>query len=173
MSARGGRSQERGEALRVQARQIGPWWPRVRDGTLAHATWARYRWPVRRARERLLAAGQTCGVPKTAGPCRAIWTRRQALWTFVRHAGGEPTHHAAERAIRPGVRWRQGSLGPQSPEGSRCGAAMMTVGATLKPQPRHVLNSVTAAGEAALWGEPAPSLRPTLEAVHQVVRPAA
>ena len=173
MSARGGRSQEIGEALRAQARQRFHWWHRVRDGTRAHTTLARYRWPVRRDVERLLEAGQTCGVPKTEGPCRAILTRRQARWTFVRHAGVDPTNNAAERAIRPGVLWRKGSFGTQRPDGSRFVGAMLTVVATLKQQHRHVLDSVTAACEAALCGEPAPSLLPTVDALNQVLLPAA
>jgi hypothetical protein len=82
-------------------------------------------------------------------------------------------NNAAERAIRPGVLWRKGSFGTQSPEGSRFVEAMMTVVATLKQQHRDVLNYVTAACEAALCGEPAPSLLPTLDALNQVVRPAA
>jgi transposase len=173
MLARGGRSQEIGEALRAQARQLFHWWHRVRDGTLAHPTFARYRWPVRRDVERLLEAGQTCGGPKTEGTCRAIFKRRQALGTFVRHAGVDPTNNAAERAIRPGVLWRQGSVGTQSPEGSRVVGAMMTVVATLTQQHRHVLDYVTAACEAALCGEPAPSLLPTLDTLNQVMLPAA
>ena len=173
MIERGGRSQEIGEALRAQARQMFHWWHRVRDGTLAHATFARYMWPVRREVERLLEAGQTCGGPKTEGTCRAILKLRQALWTFVRHEGVEPTNNTAERAIRPGVLWRKGSFGTQSPEGSRFVEAMMTVVATLKQQHRNVLDYVTAACEAARCGEPAPSLLPTLDALNQVMRPAA
>jgi hypothetical protein len=40
--------------------------------------------------------GSRCGVPKTAGTCRDILKRREALWTFVQVAGVEPTNHAAE-----------------------------------------------------------------------------
>ena len=173
MIARGGRSAEVGEALRVQARQMFHWWHRVRDGTLTHASFRTYMQPIRREVERLLEAGQRCGIPKTEGTCREILKLRQALWTFVRHAGVDPTNNAAERAIRPGVLWRKGSFGTQSPEGSRFVEAMMTVVATLKQQHRHVLNYVTAACEAALCGEPAPSLLPTLDALNQVARPAA
>jgi len=173
MIERGGRSQEIGEALRAQARQMFHWWHRVRDGTLAHATFARYMWPVRREMERLLEAGQTCGVPKTEGTCRELLKLRQALWTFVRHEGVAPTNNTAERAIRPGVLWRKRSFGTQSPAGSRFVEAMMTVVATLKQQHRNVLDYVTAACEAALCGEPAPSLLPTLDALNQVMRPAA
>jgi transposase len=98
---------------------------------------------------------------------------RQALWTFVRHEGVEPTNNAAERAIRPGVLWRKGSFGTQSPEGSRFVETMMTVVATLTQQHRNSLDYVTAACAAALWGEPAPSLLPTIDDLKQAMHPAA
>ena len=89
MMARGARSVELGEALRVE-RQIFQWWPRVRDGTLAHASFRTYMQPIRWEVERLLKADQDCGVPKTEGTCREIFKRRQALGTFVRHEGESP-----------------------------------------------------------------------------------
>ena len=89
------------EGLRAQARQMFHWWHRVRDGTLTHASFRTSMQPVRREVERLLEVGQTCDAPKTEGTCRELLTRRQALWTFVRHTGVEPTNHAAERPIRP------------------------------------------------------------------------
>ena len=173
MMARGGPSQAMGEALRAQMRQMFHWWHRVRDGTLAHASFASSMRPIRREVERWLEAGQTCGVPKTEGTCREIRKRRQALWTFVRHEEVEPTNHAAERAIRPGVLWRKGSFGTHSPEGSRFVEAMMTVGATLKQQHRHVLDYLTAACEATLCGKTAPSLLPMPAAIEQRMRSAA
>jgi transposase len=173
MVERGGRSREIGEALRAQVRQMFHWWHRVRDGTLAPTTFAKYMWPVRREIERLLDAGQTCGVPKTEGTCREIWKLRQALWTFVRHPEVEPTNNAAERAIRPGVLWRKGSFGTHSPEGSRFVEAMMTVVATLRQQHRHILDYLTAACEATRYGKPAPSLLPTPAEIQQLLHLAA
>jgi len=38
---------------------------------------------------------------------------------------------------------------------------MLTVAATLKQQQRNVVDYVTQLCEAALWGEPAPTLLPT------------
>ena len=67
MIARGGQSREIGEALQAQAHQMFHWWHRVRDGTLAHASFGTYMRPIRQEVERLLEAGQTCGVPKTEG----------------------------------------------------------------------------------------------------------
>jgi transposase len=173
MIARGGQSREIGEALQAQAHQMFHWWHRVRDGTLAHARFGTYRRPIRQEVERLLEAGQTCGVPKTEGMCRDIFKRRQALWTFVRHEGVEPTNNAAERAIRPGVLWRKGSFGTHSPEGSRFVEAMMTIVATLTQQHCHVLDYLTAACQAALGDEPAPSLLPTPDQLHALLRLAA
>jgi transposase len=173
MIARGGRSRELGEALRAQARQMFQWWHRVRDGTLTHASVARSMRPVRREVERRLEAGQTCGMPKTEGSCREILKLRRAWWTFVRHAGVEPTNNAAERALRPGVLWRKGSVGTHSPEGSRFVEAMMTVVATLKQQHCNVLDYLTAACEAALCGKPAPSLLPIPDQRNKIMHSAA
>jgi transposase len=173
MIVRGGQSQVIGEALRAQARQMFQWWHRVREGTLAHASFASYMRPIRQEVERWLEAGHTCGVPKTEGVCREIRKRRQALWTFVRHPGVEPTNNTAERAIRPGVLWRKGSFGTHSADGSRFVEALMTVVATLKQQHRHVLDYLTAACEAAQRGEPAPSLLPTPDTLRELVNPAA
>ena len=173
MMERGGPSQAIGEALRAQARQMFHGWHWVRDGPLSHASCASYRRPVRREVERRLEAGHTCGVPKTAGTCREIDKRRQALWTFVRHAAVEPTNHAAERAIRPGVLWRKGRVGTQRPDGSRVVEAMLTVVTTLKQQHRHLHDYRSATCEAALRGEPALSLLPTPPEIAPLMCPAA
>ena len=108
--------------------------------------------PLRRDVERLWEAGSRCGVLKTAGTCRDILQRRQALWTFVQVEGVEPTNNTAERSIRPGVLWRKGSFGTQSAEGSRFVESMMTVVATLKQQQRSVLEYLTTACEAVPTG---------------------
>ena len=107
-----------------------------------------------------MEAGRRWGRPTTAGTCRDILKRREARWTLVQVEGVEPTNHAAERAIRPGVRWRKGRFGTQSAAGSRFGESMLTVVATLQQPQRNVLAYLAAAGEAALRGEAAPSLLP-------------
>jgi hypothetical protein len=48
--------------------------------------------------------------------CREILKLRQALGTFVLHAGMEPTNNAAERAIRPGSSGAREALGPRARE---------------------------------------------------------
>jgi transposase len=170
MRARGGASEAIGEALLVQAHQMFTWWHRVREGTLKRSTFRSYMSPLRREVERLLEAGRRCGVPKTAGTCRDILKRREALWTFVQVDGVEPTNNTAERSLRPGVLWRKGSGGTQSAAGSRFVESMLTVVSTLKQQQRNVLAYLTAVCEATLRGEAAPSLLPTS---HQQVQAAA
>ena len=118
---------------------------------------------LRKEVHRLLEAGSQCGVPKTEGTCREILKRREALWTFVQVENVEPTNNVSERSIRPGVQWRKGSFGTQSEAGSRFVESLMTVVATLKQQKRSVLAYLTAAHEAALRGETAPSLLPACE----------
>jgi transposase len=169
MRDRGGRSAEIGDALLTQAHQRFTWWHRVREGTLQRSTFRSYMTPLRREIERRLEAGSRCGVPKTDGTCRDILKRREALWTFVRGDGVEPTNNTAERAIRPGVLWRKGSFGTQSEEGSRFVESMMTVVATVTQQQRHVLEYLTAACEAALRGAAAPSLLPISDQQSQAV----
>ena len=163
MRGRGGGSEEIGDALLAQAHQMFVWWHRVREGTLQRSTFRSYMSPLRQEVERLLEVGSQCGVPKTAGTCREMLKRREALWTFVQVEGVEPTNNTAERSIRPGVQWRKGSFGTQSEDGSRFVESMMTVVATLKQQQRNVLEYLTAAHEAALRGEAAPSLIPARE----------
>jgi transposase len=160
---RGGVSEALGDALLEQTHLMFTWWHRVREGTLERSTFRSYMTAVRRKMQQLLEAGSQCGVAKTEGTCREILKRRQALWTFVQVEGVEPTNNASERAIRPGVQWRKGSFGTQSEAGSRFVESMMTVVATLKQQKRSVLDFLTAAHEAALRGDVAPSLLPALD----------
>jgi transposase len=136
------------------------WWHRVREGTLTQSSLARYMRPIRYEVGRWLEAGQPCGGAITEDTCREILKVREALWTFVRDAGVEPTNNVGGRAIRPGVLWHKGSLVIQSPQGARFIDTLMTVVATLKQQHRNGLDYVTAACKAALRGEPALFLLP-------------
>jgi transposase len=149
-----------GRALLAEADQLFAWWHRVRDGTLARASFRSYMRPLRRRVEALLWLGSRCRHAPTAATCREILGLAPALWTFVRVPGVEPTNNAAERALRPGVLWRKGSFGSHSPAGSRFAERMMTVAATLKQQRRNVVDYITLACDAALRGEPAPTLLP-------------
>ena len=152
-----------GRDLLGETDQLFTWWHRVRDGTLARATFRAYMGPLRQRVEGLLFLGSRCRHVPTAATCREILVLAPALWTFVRVAGVEPTNNAAERALRPGVLWRKGSFGSHSAAGSRFAERMLTVAATLKQQRRDIVDYVTLACAAALRNDPAPSLLPTAE----------
>jgi transposase len=157
---RGGQSAEIGTKLLAQAELMFQWWHRVRDGTLPRARFQEKMQNVQTRIGDLLREGASCDRDETAGTCRHILRFEEALWTFVHVDGVEPTNNAAERAVRPGVLWRKSSFGTQSQRGSRFVERMMTVVATLKRQDRNVLDYVTAACQAAISGQPAPSLIP-------------
>jgi transposase len=101
MRDRGGVSAELGDALLVQAYQMFTWWHRVREGTLQRSTFRAYMTPLRREVERLLDVGSACGVPKTAGTCRDILKRRQALWTSLNLSQFVAHKHWGRRCASP------------------------------------------------------------------------
>jgi transposase len=109
---------------------------------------------------RLLRRGQEDPDPKAAGLCRELRKWWPALWTCARVEGVEPTNNAAERALRPAVLWRKGSLGSDSEAGSRFAERLLTVVASCRQQGRPLLAFLVAAGEAAVRGSPPPSLLP-------------
>lgn len=157
---RGGESQRIGEAILDQSKLMFKWWHRIRDGTMTRATFQKKMRSVQRRVGELLRRGTGCAHDGTAGTCRDILKREEALWTFVRVEGIEPTNNLGERQVRHGVIWRKMCFGTQSEVGSRFAERIMTVVATLKQQQRNVLDYLTEACDAANWGRPAPSLLP-------------
>jgi transposase len=135
-------------------------WHRVRDGTLQRSSFQQCMRPIRSEVIELLREGSLCGVPKVAGRCREILKLQAALFTFVRVEGVEPTNNTAEQAVRRPVLWRKGCFGTDTENGSRFVERILTVVATLRMQKRNVLDYVTAACEARLRAQPAPSLLP-------------
>jgi len=157
---RGGESQRIGEALLAQADLMFQRWHEAQEGTMKRAIFQEQMQVVQHQVGELLRQGAACDHSKTAGTCRDILKREEALWTFMRVEGVEPTNNLAERQIRPNVLWRKGSFGTQSEAGSRFAERIMTVIATLKQQHRNVLDYLTEACDAANWGWQAPSLLP-------------
>ena len=90
----------------------------------------------------------------------ALRTPGEALWTFSKVEGVEPTNNAAERAVRKGVLWRKGSFGSHSAEGSRFAERMLAVSESLRAQGRSILDFVEDSIRAGLTGDVRPSLLP-------------
>ncbi len=142
---RGGESQEIGEALLAQTKEVFRLWHQVRDGHLSRRKFRRLMAAVEQRVKELLDEGSRCRSSKTRGTCRQIRAVEAALWTFVRVRGVEPTNNAAERALRRAVLWRRKSFGTQSAAGSRFVERILTVVTSLRQQGRDVMEYLTTA----------------------------
>jgi transposase len=149
-----------GYDLRRQTCKLFEHWANYRDGTISRAAFIRRMAPVRREVERLLLRGMASANKSLVGMCQELYDHREWLWTFVRCEGVEPTNNAGERALRHAVIWRKLSFGTQSAGGSRFVETMLTVIETCRQQHRNTFQYLTAAVQAHLAGQQAPSLLP-------------
>jgi transposase len=149
-----------GYELRAATVRLFAHWGNYRDGTISRAALLRRMGPVRRRVERLLLRGAQSGNRTFQGMCQELYGHRDWLWTFLRHEGVEPTNNASERALRHAVIWRKLSFGTQSAAGSRFVETMLTVIETCRQQRRNAFAFLTAAVEAYLSGQSAPTLLP-------------
>jgi transposase len=150
-----------GSSLLPHAHQMFKWWHHVRDGTLSRARFRRLMSPLRKDVERLLEQAEHCGDPTLGRKCHDILHHRQALWTFVRVEGVEPTNNQAEHDVRHAVLMRKTSFGTDSPRGSRFVERMLTVVASLRKQRRDPLAFLVECACATLQRHPTPSLLPS------------
>jgi transposase len=114
--------------------------------------------PVKQTLRAYLEEGAVSCYPKIAGFCREVLAHWEALWTFSRVEGVEPTNNAAERALRHAVLWRKGCFGSRSEAGCRFVERMLSVHATCEQQQRSLFEFVTEAVSNAWAGLPAPVL---------------
>ena len=144
--------------LRTVAVQLFGLWHDFRHGELDRPLlWERLE-PVRAAMRKTLEAGVASGIAKFTGLCKNLLASWDALWTFARVEGVEPTNNAAERAVRQGVLWRKVSLFTQSERGRLYVERMLTVKTTLRHRKGNLLEFLTETLRAAQVGEPPPSL---------------
>lgn len=159
MSDRGGAAAALGEELLFHADMLFGLWYKVRDGTRTRRWLLRHvdGW-LRDEVRALLEEGAACPCAKTAGVCAEILKLEEALWTFARREGLEPTNNAAERALRPAVIKRKRSFGCHSEEGCRFTERLLSVTQTLRLQQRPVLDYLMDALVAHRHGLAAPQL---------------
>jgi transposase len=147
-----------GEQLLLLTGALFAWWHRVRDGTLSRRRFQRLAATVREDVVTVLAQGRDCACPKTAATCRELLAVEEALWTFVRVEGVEPTNNHIERMLRLAVLWRKKSFGSQSDWGCRFVERLLTVVQTRRLQKRSVLDYLYDALVADRAGLPVPNL---------------
>lgn len=133
-------------------------WHAFQRGEIDRPTLLAWLAPVQRAVKTALAWGAASGVAKFRGLCANLLERWEALWTFARVAGVEPTNNAAERAVRQGVLWRKVSLFTQSERGRTYVERVLTVKTTLRQQGGNLLEFLTASLRAARTGAAPPQV---------------
>lgn len=116
--------------------------------------------PIRHRMHAALVVGQASAWPKIATFSKELLAHWDALWTFSRVDGVEPTNNAAERALRPAVLWRKGCFGSRSEAGCRFVERMLSVRATCASQGKKLFTVVTHALHAAWTGCAPPVLFP-------------
>ena len=146
-------AQSIGRSLLRHEKRLFTMWHRVRDGTLKRSSFQTYVSVIRRRVRKLLERGEQCLHDKTAGTCRELLEVEQAMWTFARVEGVEPTNNHGERAIRPGVILRKLTFGTHSAEGSRFVERMLSVVQTLRQQDRNALAFVTECVRSHMAGQ--------------------
>lgn len=150
-----------GESLLLVAQAMLSQWNRVRDGTLSRARFEKIADNAQLAIERLLECGVALKIRGVSGACADMLAHKQALFTFARVPGVEPTNNHAERALRPFVLWRKTSYGSQSDRGRLFAQRIMTVAHSMRLQNRSVFRFLVDACQAHSNDSTGPSLLPT------------
>jgi transposase len=144
-----------------QARPLFAAWGWFRTGWFDRVALQQARIPVRTALRELLEQGRHSAWIRVRAMSRRLLRVWDALWTFSRVEGIEPTNNTAERALRPAVVWRGTCFGTQSAEGSRFVERLLSVRATCAQQGKNLFAVLVDALRAAWTGAPAPVLIPT------------
>ncbi len=153
-------SQLIGTALLVQTNKLFHQWHLFKEGTYNREQLKQRTKLIRLKIEHYLRRGMLSKNHKTAGTCRHILSRKEALWQFIEVANIEPTNNTAERILRMLVIWRKTSFGTQSPRGSLYMERIMSVVATCRLQGKSTLEYLTATVRSHLLGDVHPSLIP-------------
>lgn len=114
---------------------------------------------VREALRALLETGKRDGEnPKTRGICRHLLPRFEALFTYVRHPGVEPTNNRAEGCLRRWVIWRRRTAGVRTDASARIAETLMSVVSTCQMQRRSAYRTFIGLFQAQAQGTKAPSI---------------
>ena len=89
---------------------------------------------------------------------RALFEHAGRLFTFLEHAGVEPTNNSAERALRTGVQWRKICFGNRSVAGEHATARLLTVTQTCRLHQISPLQYLASAISCHRSRQTAPSL---------------
>ena len=157
---RGGKGEGVGKAgLRVVRRVFEAWHAHQKKEISREGLQERLA-PVIRRLNAVLVAGCKGDDPTAATFCNNLLELEQAMWTFARVAGVEPTNNHIERLLRRAVLWRKRSFGSQSEAGCRFVERILTVVQTRRLRGEGVLEFLHDALVAARAGLSCPKLVP-------------
>ena len=108
----------------------------------------------------VLLEGFTGDDPTVAAFRGNLLELEQAMWTFARVEGVEPTNNHIERLLRRAVLWRKRSFGSRSEEGCRFVERILTTVQTRRLQGQSVLEFLHDALVASRARLPCPKLVP-------------
>jgi len=155
---RGGQAKIVAKRLLDLHRQVFHLWHLYRGGGCTREELALRMLPLRFAVAKELERGRRSRNRRVAKFCTRLGGLQDALWTFVKHPGVEPTNNHAERLQRPAVVWRKCCYGNHSAAGCVFTARLLTVVQTLRLQKRAALEYLAAALTAHRLEQTPPSL---------------
>ena len=157
-SERDGPAGSLGKELLEYTALLFKYWQDYRAGRLSKKSLLEWMAPIRQQVEACLRRAVDAGIEHFSGSCADILAHQEALWTFLRRDGVEPTNNHAEQELRAFVLWRKRCFGAQSERGHVFAERVMTVAHTARKQNKNVLAFLTACCEARLKNTAGPSL---------------
>jgi len=155
---RGGEAKPSGEWMLRESDRLFHLWHGFDRGEMTRQEMAVAMRPVRMRMGRAVARGTKSADRKVKALAKDLRRQWDALWTFTRVEGVEPTNNDAERAMRKPVLWRKGSFGTQSDAGAAFVARMETVIETARRRGVRLLDWLERACSAADFGLAPPPL---------------
>lgn len=157
----GGQAEFIGQQLMLCLQKMFAHWRGYCDGKFGRAALKhRIANDARMPMWQVLQKGLCVGHRPTRALCQDLIKRWEQLWRFVETPGVEPTNNRAEQVLRHAVIWRKLSFGTQSAAGSQFVETLLSIIETCRQQKRNLIDVITAAVEAHLNKQPAPSLLP-------------
>ena len=135
-------------------------WHQFREGEVTREQLQAALAPIERRMGRVLIEGLCGDDPSVEAFCENLLRIEEALWTFAKVPGVEPTNNALERLLRRAVLWRKRSFGSWSAAGCRFVERILTVVQTRRLQGQSVLGYLHDALVAHRGGQPCPRLVP-------------
>jgi transposase len=159
-SERDGPASALGSDLVTCAELVFGYWRQYCAGELSREKFTKWMEAVQKSTREVLERAVNADLEGVSGSCANMLKHWDAMWTFVKTPGVEPTNNHAERELRRLVMWRQRCFGTQSDRGQRFVERMMTVTHTLRKLGRGVLQFLQESFEAMIGNRAAPLLIP-------------